>query len=198
MFNESYTYRTFLAVIPPKEILDNIRDNNRLFKKRARNFRFTPIDQLHITLQFLGNAVTYENLNIIGNLINTIVQRDFNYTLSIGNLRFGFPGQNIASLLYYEVEVDKDFKTLTKSIHDAIQLLDLPDIKKKKDHAKLINHITIARTKGNLSRSFTREVNNEIGKMHIEPMQFKVTKIHLISSELKDKGPQYNILRAFE
>lgn len=198
MFEQNQHYRAFLAVTPPEIIKSELRDINRKFKKYARNFKFIPLDQLHITLQFMGNSVSGQSLDIIkDNLLNLI--EDWNqFDIKIEKLNFGFPGQNIATHLYYSIEDDSELNKLTKSIHENIKDIGLVDVNKKKDHGKLINHMTIARVKGHTSRSFTREIKDYVNTIELPNMEFEISDVKIISSVFKDNSTSYFDLTKFE
>lgn len=198
MFEENQHYRAFLAVTPSKEIKSELRDINRKFKKYARNLRFVPLDQLHITLQFMGNGVSGYSLDVIKNNLS-ILCHDWNaFEVKIDKLNFGFPGQNVATHLYYSIEDDSQLNQLTKSIHENVKDLGLADVNKKKDHGKLINHMTVARVKGHTSRSFTREVKDFVNSIEIQNMNFEISEVKIISSVFKDNTTSYFDLASFE
>jgi 2'-5' RNA ligase len=197
MFDKSHTYRVFLAIIPPAEIRAMLRDYNRSLKKHARNFRFVSIEQVHITLQFIGNGVSGHSLESLVENISNVTHDMNSFELTFDNIHFGFPGQNIPHLLYYSVIPSEDLKELVSIVHETNKELKLPDTNKKKDHSKLINHLTVARTKSDSNRSFGREIQGEIKNLKFKPITFKVEEFHLVSSVFKEKGTIYATLATF-
>lgn len=197
MFDKSHTYRVFLAIVPPIEVRAMLRDFNRSLKKYARNFKFVPIEQLHITLQFIGNGVSGSSLEtLVENIGN--VTKDLNaFDLTLDSIHFGFPSQNIARLLFYSITPSKDLKNLVNIVHEKNKELKLSDTNKKKDHSKLINHLTVARTKSDSNRNFGREIQGEIRKLNFMPTTFKVEEFHLVSSIFRESGTVYSILATF-
>lgn len=194
MYDQYLNYRAFIAIVPPQEPRAYLRDVNRKLKKFARNFRFVAIDQLHITLQFLGNSVSGESIRQIESQLSDVLRSQEPFEVTINKLCFGFPGQNVASLLYYDLKENKSLKDLVTEIHNSTKELGLGDVKKKKDHSKLINHLTVARTKHDMSRSFTREVNDFLATLKIESVSFEVAQVQIISSEFKDNKSVYTSL----
>ena len=197
MFDKSHTYRVFLAIVPPAEIRAMLRDYNRSLKKYARNFRFVSIEQLHITLQFIGNGVSGHSLETLVENIGNLTNDTNSFDLTFDSIHFGFPGQNIPHLLFYSVTPNEDLKDLVGIVHEINKELKLPDTNKKKDHSKLINHLTVARTKSDSNRSFGREIREEIKSLNFKPITFKVEEFHLVSSVFKEKGTIYSTLATF-
>lgn len=194
MYDQYSNYRAFVAIIPPQEVRSHLRDINRKLKKISRNFRFVAIDQLHITLQFLGNSVSGQSIAQVEEQLSSFAKDQQPFEVTIDKLNFGFPGQNIASLLYYDLREDRELRNFVTGLHDGLKSLGLGDVKRKKDHAKLINHLTIARTKHDMNRSFTREVNELISKLEIQPLSFEVSEIQILSSVFKDNKSTYSVL----
>lgn len=194
MYDHYEQYRAFIAIIPPLEGRVALRDVNRKLKKFSRNFRFVAVDQLHLTLQFLGNSVSGYSIAQIEETLRPLIQNHNPFEVELGKLNFGFPGQNIASLLYYDLKEDLQLKAFVKEVHSNLQGLDIVDIKRKKDHAKLINHLTVARTKSDMSRSFTREVNDFLSTMPSSPIRFQVSEVVIMSGVFKDSRTSYSTL----
>ncbi len=194
MYDIDQQYRSFVAIIPPDEARVKLRDVNRKLKKFSRNFRFVAIDQLHITLQFLGNSVSGYSISQIEESLRSTVSHFEPFNVEIGKLKFGFPSQNIASLLYYDVQDDVELNQFVKTIHTSLKEIGLDDITRRKDHAKLINHITVARTKSDMSRSFTREVNGFLKTLEFHPVGFTVSEISIMGSNFKDGKTSYSEL----
>lgn len=198
MSNFEPGYRVFLAISPPNEALAEIREVKRKFKKHARNFRFVAIDQMHITLQFLGNNVTETTLeSMIPHLVS--IARDTSpFSTSLEKLNFGFPGQNIAKVLFMDTVESTEMMKLVDDVHAVTKSMKYTDVNKKKDHAKLVNHLTLGRVKGDVSRSFTREILEFIKTIDFQPITFEVKKFQLIKSEFKNNTKSYLPLHEFE
>lgn len=194
MYDHYQHYRAFIAIVPPLESRIVLRDVNRKLKKFSRNFRFVAIDQLHITLQFLGNSVSGYSIAQIEESLRHLISSHNPFEIELGNLNFGFPGQNIASLLYYDLKDDLELRSFVKDVHSNLQTLGLDDIKRRKDHSKLINHMTVARTKSDMSRSFTREIGNVLSTLEIPSIKFDVTEVVVMGSNFKDGKTSYSTL----
>ena len=194
MYDRHSHYRAFLAITPTEDVRAQIRDLNRKFKKYGRNFRFTPLDQLHSTLQFLGNSVSGDSITMIEENISPIVLELQGFTVRLDKLNFGFPGQNIATHSFLSIDEESELNSLTKLIHENIKSLGLIDVNKKKDHSKLINHMTIARVKGHSNRGFTREIIEFIETLKQQPLELVVSEVKIITSIYVDNSTKYSEL----
>ena len=61
--------RLFIALYPTKEYLDYFRDVMRAFAKEKRNLKPIDIEQVHLTLRFVGAKVSGASKNAIANEI---------------------------------------------------------------------------------------------------------------------------------
>ena len=175
---------------------DYLRDAIRVLSKANRNLRFVPIDQLHLTLQFIGMMVSTPSLNLISERLKTLSVPKPHIRLT--DMNFGFPGQQNASVLFWDLDHDNNLVQATKDIHNAIQGLELNDIKPTKDQAKLIHHITLARTQRTFSkREVAKLLENFERNFNREAPEFEATEYVIIESMLNKNGNAYKVLEAF-
>lgn len=182
------SHKVFVGVYPPQDIIDNFRDTNRKFVKEARNFNFIELDQIHFTLQFLGNGVSTNSLTLIANKLQDFASNTKASLITLDKLMFGFPSQRIAKLMFWNIVQTREFNHFTRELHKNIKGLDLPDVQKFKDHSKLIHHITVALLKNNTSKSYTRTISEMITELNLEKIEFPLKEFSLIRSELNRKG----------
>lgn len=183
--------RLFISIYPPKEIKERVRDIARNFHKNKRQMRFVPMDQLHITLKFLGDDVSEESLNQI---IDTFEghKSEFKKTeISLDELVFGFERQIRPKVLLLQAEQSEALDKLTQTMHNLIKNLSISDIAGKKDRSKLIHHMTIARARPNVNRRFKKEVTNITKNLELDELTFTAKQISIIESVLSNKGPIY-------
>ena len=188
--------RLFIAIMPDKKTRDYLRDAIRVLTKYSRNLRFVNVEQLHMTLQFLGNNVTDESLEQIISRLKSIDTNGI--TIQMAALHFGFKGQTHPSVLFWEVEDNDKLKQLTKEVHTYVQELKLEDIKKQKDHSKLIHHITLARTKRTFSHNEVKKLMEKFNKDFTqEPPAFSPAEFVIMQSVFNKNGNVYKIIETF-
>ncbi|KXK26232.1 MAG: 2',5' RNA ligase family [candidate division WS6 bacterium OLB20] len=195
MITATTLHRAFIAILPDDKTRAFLRDSIRVFNKEARNFRFVNVDQLHITLEFLGDSVSSESITAITQELSSHKGNFPKPSIGLTELRLGFPGQTMPNVLFWNLSGGQKLKDLTRYIHEEIVDLQLTDVKRHKDHAKLIHHITIGRAKRSISRAHARSVK-EIIKGHSfgELPVFTPEVFSIIASELTPKGPVYKTL----
>lgn len=191
-------HRLFLALTPPHEFIQEVRDIYRKFSKEARNLSFVPLNQLHLTIQFLGTEVSTDSLNLISQAFRTIELQLQQITIKTNAIRFGFKGQRIPQIIYLAINDSNELKEFTRQVHSVIKSLGLYDTKRKKDYAKLIYHITLARVKHNTSKSYSKTINQIISQMDVSNLQFTAQNIYLIKSEVEKKQQIYQLLQTVQ
>jgi 2'-5' RNA ligase len=186
------TVRSFIAINIPFDTSRAIKQILRAFYKQDRNLVYVPIDQMHITLQFLGDGVSQESLDLIAKKLQPLIRQLPPVVVHTGQLRFGHKSQTIPTVLFLEVEQTEELQNLTKVIHYGMKSLSLPDIRREKDYTRLIYHITLARAKHHVARSFGRQMNGVIKTMSVPILEFKPDKVHLLTSKYTIKGHRYS------
>lgn len=189
-------HRAFLAVKPDKATTNFFRDTIRVIQKSARNVRFVAVDQLHLTLQFLGAALSDESIALITSAL--AATKPESVEIKLTNFHFGFSGQKKPELFFWGVEPTPELKRLTGTLHDTVKRLDLPDVKPQKDYAKLIYHFTLGRTIRSFSKQEVIQLTNKVELAGlIQPPAFKVKEFFLYESIGDRKGNSYKVMRTF-
>lgn len=186
----------FLAIVPTEEVRFHIRDLNRKLKQFSRNFNFVPPEYLHITLQFLSYSLSQEELLYIAEELNNIYRKHNRFNLTLDKLNFGYQSQHVSKLLFFNIKEQEELRIFTHELHRSVQALGLDNLKKRKDHLKLINKLTIARIKSSGNRSFTREVREFISRLDYKPINFEVSEIKIIDSIIRNNSYTYSILHS--
>lgn len=189
--------RTFMTIAIPMEISRQISSILKVFYKDARNLLFVPNDQMHITLQFLGNDISKGTLDRIGETIEPYIKQIHSPLVKTGDLRFGHKSQLIPTVLFLEIEQTPEIQEISRVIHNVIKELDFGEVRREKDYKKLIYHITLARAKHHVGRSFGRNIQNIISKTNIPSFEFYPKSINLTNSKYSIKGSKYSEYSSF-
>ena len=158
------------------------------------------MERVHIIVKFLGVSVVHDSLNLIQDLLVNIKSNFQPFELNLIQLKFGLPYQNIPRVLYIEIAPNRILEKLCANLHYSIKALSLADIVKEKDFYRNISHLTIAKVKHNVSRSFGRKINKMLKDLVFHQTNFNVDRIFLIKSSFSNKKPQdisYEIIREF-
>jgi len=172
--------RVFIAIeISNKEILEKIQT----FQKNVKiNAKPTRVDQIHFTLQFLGE-IDDAKCQQVKDLLNEISFTQFQVLLkNVG----GFPNLKNPRVIWIGIEKDGERK-LTDLANEIGTKLTTIGFEKDK---KFKPHLTVFRVK--------KRIDNVSSIMRdFEAMEFgieTISKIKLKKSVLSPKGPEYSDL----
>lgn len=167
--------RLFIAIPLPEPVKDFIEESASL----PSNYKKTKRENLHITLQFLGD-VEDERVEEIKEALNSSLQGLESFSLSID--RSGcFMRDRVPSLIYYTGSSGVgQLKNLAYRLNDSLAPLGYGEDRPFK------YHITVGRLKYKRGHYKLPELEGKI--------TFKVDKVNLYSSELRSEGPIYTII----
>lgn len=187
--------RLFIGIYPNQEFLAYFRDVTRELDKQKRNLRFISLEQLHLTLRFIGPNVSLGSKIEIANALLKQAGQYPKPVINLTGLRLGVPGQHDPRVVIADVEENQDLDSLVNMMHRAIRQVGKKDTilwKTKVDHNY---HISLARMKDSATRSTGREVKDIIREIDIPiPPAFQATEAYLVQSELTRRGPVYKKL----
>ncbi len=186
--------RLFVALFPDKKTREYFRDTKQLMSKYKRNFLFTPIDQIHLTIKFLGNNVGEDTYKIYRDTLFEKLACFHSFKYEISDLKFGFPGQLIPSILFSKVINSAELNDLTDIATESAKNIDYHDIVSKKEHKKLIHHFTIGRVKTNKNKSFGRDFGIYLEGIPKPGFETEANEVAIVESELGEKGAKYRVL----
>jgi 2'-5' RNA ligase len=189
--------RLFLAIFPPKNYLDYIRDTLRAMDKEKRNVIPVQLDNIHFTVRFIGSKVSVSTKQ---QLAKQFLKYSGNFskpTIELGNLNLGFPRQKHPRAIFYDVTVNDELEQLIDQVHKNIRLVGAKDtiLWKQKDLNDY--HLTVARLKqaavNNSTIRRTRELIDTIKLPTPEP--FTADEMYLVQSNVPRTGaPVYKKL----
>lgn len=190
--------RSFIGISIPFDLSRKIYANLKMFSSENRNFVYSNIEQMHITLQFLGESVSEDSLEQISNALRPLFKEVDQPLIRTGGLRFGHKSQIIPTVLFLEVIPSEELKEITERIHYAIKSLSLPDVRREKDYKRLIYHITLGRAKHHVSRNFGRKILSTINANEIPEYEFRPESISILNSRFTIKGHKYSNFADFQ
>lgn len=135
--------RLFIAVLFPKETLDAIeREMSPLRAKFATLVRFSPRENLHLTLIFLGDQ-DETDIPSISEAMDSVLQRFSKDALSFENFSYG-PQEHIPRMIWMDATLQTS-AYLGKIKSDISQALKARGVEWKEDYPLFYGHITLAR-----------------------------------------------------
>lgn len=172
--------RLFFAIDLPEDI-----KNSLLFKTQKENtdiWRWTTKDNLHLTLEFIGDSREEDLIRII-----EAGEKAFSnfspFVIKIEKLSFDPRKRMIWAIL-------EETKILEKVKNELQDNLLEQEVDFKIENRKFHPHITIARLKNEVPKPLN-EYNSDYNAI------FSVNEVLLMQSELKPSGPTYSIIQSF-
>ncbi|MBS3094046.1 RNA 2',3'-cyclic phosphodiesterase [Candidatus Pacearchaeota archaeon] len=169
--------RTFISIPIPENIKEEILKIQKQFPEFEG--KITEFDNLHLTLKFLGE-IDDEKLDEVKKRLSKIKMRRF--FAEVINLGVFDERQVKIIWLYLKNcnDLQKEIDFVLKGIFPA--------------EKNFMPHLTIARVKNVRNQSAFLEKLKQVG---VSKLKFGVDKFYLMSSELNDKGPEYEIIGEF-
>ena len=169
--------RAFISINIPEEIRKEIKKIQdflpEFFGKR------TELQNLHLTLKFLGEVEEKDAEEVKEKLREIKIEKFATEIDEIGV----FSGDFIRIVWLHM----KDCDNLQKQIDNALKNLF-------KSEKRFMSHLTIARIKGIKDK---KRFLQDLKKIKIEKIKFKVDKFYLMKSELTAEGPRYSVLEEY-
>lgn len=181
--------RTFIAVDIPKIIQEAIQhEADNLRTSIGGCVRWVPVQNIHITLKFLGD-VSHENLEMLTQMLRIEADSYPPFDLSIGQLG-SFPSPKRARVLFIGVQAPAELDALQRGIESATTRLGYAF-----DGRPFSPHLTIGRVRGHILGSDQQRIRRILDETTIDSLGIaRVDSIHLYKSELKPGGPVYTKL----
>lgn len=170
--------RTFIALEIPFKVKENIERMQDLIKKK--NFfygKFTELENLHLTIKFLGELNEGKIKEVIERLKKIKIKE---FEARVGEI--GVFSENSIRILWVKIN-GKGIFELQSQIDEV-----LSDIFKKEE--RFMSHLTIARIKKVCSK---KEFLDYIHNLKNEKISFEIKEFVLKKSELRPEGPVYGI-----
>lgn len=158
-----------------------------LFSKKynSKQIKWIPIENIHLTLSFIGDIKDTELINIIKLLEHNISVHSFKINIEGTGI---FQLNQIAKILWLGISNGKEkLKNLNKQINQCISVY----IKVNNNTFK--PHITVARVKSTLTKIDVLPFLNTV----YSPIEIYINSIYLYQSTLTPNGVKYSTIKKF-
>jgi 2'-5' RNA ligase len=173
--------RLFVAIDIPKAIRMEVEGMGGLIP----NARPVPVDQLHLTLKFIGEVEGSRFLDIQDTLGEIFLPK---FSLALKGVGT-FPPRGIPHILWVGVEPAERTIPLRNSIVKTLAVINIP-----RDKKKFTPHLTLARLK---NCPIHRLQEFLAGNAFFQSPEFAVDNFHLYSSKLTQKGALHTHERSY-
>lgn len=183
--------RLFIGIFPPKEVLDDLRDALRRFEKHKRNLNPAPVDQMHITLKYIGSNVTPHSYEVIkDNLLKNQRFLENPIEVNFQKLQFGFKFDKVPRVLMAQIENSDSLLDAAAFYHSAIKNLKLKDTIRLKGRFSDDYHVTLSRLKDTATKSTAKQIKEFTENLKdVELKSFSTNEAFLVESIMRPGKP---------
>ncbi len=174
--------RAFIAVDFPSEVVKEIARMQELLGKKKFVGKLTELENLHLTLKFLGE-INSEQLNKLKTRLKTIQFKPFNAFLEYAGT---FVRHNNPNIVWLKVG-GSGIIQLQKQIDESLKGLFKPE-------SRFMSHLTIARVKYAADK---QDFIEDVKQLKVQKINFTISEFKLKSSELNPLGPVYTDLETY-
>ena len=154
--------RLFVAIWPPEHVLDELND---LERPRDQGVKWVPIENLHVTLRFLGGADVDEVIEALGEVV--------------------FPRATARLGPAIDVLAERSLVVPVAGVDDVAHVVRAATrgLGSERERRRFVGHLTLAR----LARR--AHPSRSIGRLF--DTSFEVSEVALVASTLADSGAVY-------
>jgi RNA 2',3'-cyclic 3'-phosphodiesterase len=184
--------RLFVALYPPSEIIAPVAK----FQKRLRELipeswiRWTAVDQIHVTLRFLGR-VNRGLLPDVEKALKRICTKENAFEIRAEGMGC-FPGMRRPAIIWIGIaDVGKALSMFKDHMDDALSCIG------KEDPKAFHPHMTIGRVKTE-KLSELRKLSALLEKLKLEELTaWLIKEVHLVESRISSDGATHETLQKF-
>ena len=186
--------RAFISIFPPKEILPTFRETQDILEKKYRGyFRCVRVDQIHLTIRFLGE-VDHKKIEDYSKILCSKVSSIPQFNLRLHEAGFGFRDQRNPRIIFISVMRAKGLLDISKGVETTIQSVFEEDEVYQETQPDMIYHFTLARAKRRVPSKMIKSIRHFLSKVTIGD-GFMLNDIYIVKSELFRAGSSYTVLK---
>jgi RNA 2',3'-cyclic 3'-phosphodiesterase len=179
--------RLFVALEIPPAVRDNLATLIKDLRTAAPKARWVRPENIHVTLNFIGEVAPEKLTDIRGALSD--VQSERAVELKFRGLGF-FPNAKRPSVLWVGIDASPNLQLLAGDIERSLEKLGFP-----REERPFVPHLTITRFQPpriheTLQSAIAQNSGREFGFL-------RTCEFHLIESKLKPSGAEYTTLASF-
>ena len=182
-------HRIFIAINLPGDIKKELFSYSEKWPELSA--KWTEKDNIHITLEFLGN-LTDEEVGEVCVAVKEVAEKHNYFSLNINQILYGPPKKMPPRFVWAEGEKSEELSVIREDLEDALT----EKVRFVPENRTFAPHITLARISEWEFRKIEPEERPEINERL--DLFFTVESIEVMESEMKKGGPVYTILESFQ
>ena len=179
--------RLFVAIHLPESIRTSMASLLQELRPIGPSIKWIKIENLHLTLKFLGNT----DASKLDSILKTLVMIRSEDSISVNFTGLGFfPNRRRPNILWAGIQASPNLQIIVKEIDQRLAVLGFP-----LEQREFTPHLTLARL---AETALPPKWIAAIGQISSREFgSFRATQFHLIESELKSSGAEYTTLHSF-
>lgn len=181
--------RAFIAVEVPLGVRQAVcQATSDLQEKIGSLVRWVPMENMHLTLKFLGD-ISPSNVEMLTQMLQSETDLFNCFDLHFDGLG-SFPDLKRPRVIYIGIQAPAALKTLQRGIESASRRLGY-----ESEERGFSPHLTIGRVKQNVTATEQQTIRRALEEIRIDSLGIaRVDSIHLYKSDLKPTGSVYTRL----
>ncbi|HSJ86077.1 MAG TPA: RNA 2',3'-cyclic phosphodiesterase [Anaerolineales bacterium] len=178
--------RAFIAVEIPAEMQQNVyKETTNLRKSLDALVRWVPVENMHLTLKFLGD-VSPSSVEFLIQMLRNEAESIPCFSLRLTGLS-AFPSLKRPRVIYVGVQAPPALDALQRGVESASRRLGY-----EAEEHPFSAHLTLGRVKQNISATEQQKIRHAIEGTQVDLSgSARVDSVHLYKSELKPSGSVY-------
>ncbi len=178
--------RTFIAVEIPAEMQQNVyKETAHLRKSLDALVRWVPVENMHLTLKFLGD-VSPSSVEFLIQMLRNEADAVPCFSLHLTGLG-AFPSVKRPRVIYVGIQAPPALEALQRGVESASRRLGY-----EAEERPFSAHLTLGRVKQNIGATEQQKIRHAIEGTQVDfSGSARVDSVHLYKSELKPNGSVY-------
>lgn len=181
--------RAFIAVEIPHEMREAVgKATTPLQKEIGSIVRWVPMENMHLTLKFLGD-VSPTNVEMLSEMLRAEADMFHCFDLRLSGLG-SFPNLKRPRVIYVGIQAPPTLDALQRGVEAAARRLGY-----ESEERRFSAHLTIGRVKQNVTATEQQTIRRALEAARIDLLgTARVDSVHLYKSDLKSSGSIYTRL----
>jgi RNA 2',3'-cyclic 3'-phosphodiesterase len=181
--------RAFIAVELPLEIRQSVCEaTSKLRKEIGALVRWVPLENMHLTLKFLGD-VSPSNIDLLSGMLRSETDLFNCFDLHLNGLS-SFPSLKRPRVIYIGIQAPAALESLQRGIESASRRLGY-----ESEERGFSPHLTLGRVKQNITVPEQQMIRRALEVTKIDSLgTARVDSVQLFKSDLKPTGSVYTRL----
>ena len=181
--------RLFIAVEIPAELQQRVyQQTSKLRKELEAPIRWVLVENMHLTLKFLGD-VSPSNVEFLMQMLRNEAEEIPCFNIQLTGLG-SFPSLRRPRVIYIGIQAPAALDALQRAIESASRRLGY-----ESEERSFSAHLTLGRVKQNATATDQQKIRRMIESTQVDLLgSARVDSVHLFKSELKPSGSVYTRL----